>query len=66
MEKNLIKVIIGGSYFYYNPISQLLYTGIDGMDGTLDSESLNNYQKLELQNQIDSYNETNNLNIGRL
>lgn len=59
MDKDLIKVIIGGAYFYYNTVSQILYVSMDRIDGTLDSESLNNYQKLELQNQIDSFNETN-------
>ena len=65
MEKDFIKVIIGGAYFYYQPISKLLYHSIDGLDGPTSSDGLNNYQKLELQNQIDSYNETNNLNVGR-
>jgi hypothetical protein len=65
MEKDLIKVIIGGAYFYYQPKSQLLYTSVEGIEGTTNSDSLNKYQKLELQNQIDSYNETNNLKVGR-
>ncbi len=61
MEKDFLKVIIGGAFFYYQANTKLLHQSIDAMDGTISTESLNKYQKLELQNQIDSYNETHTL-----